>query len=221
MQAFEGIRDNRVDAVVTISGFPNPSIAGLASAMGLGLLEISNDVRAKVRGSAPFYDDAVIPAGTYEGVDEDVQTLAVAAQWLVSSEVDEELVYQITRSLWNDTTREFLDEAHAKGREIRLETALDAINIPLHEGPSAITGKSANARIDEQMNGPAPFVREAGRARRRLAVQAKGFGCSRSGTRGTQTSPFIGSSARVRSGRFGRVPRSEPGSGHWVRAPAR
>jgi hypothetical protein len=133
-QAFEAIRDDRLDATLTVSGFPNPGITELASEVGLDLLAISAAVRAKVKNAAPFYHDAVIPAGTYEGVDKDVQTLAVAAQWLVGSEVDAELVYQITRTLWNDATRELLDKGHAKGREIRLETALDAISIPLHPG---------------------------------------------------------------------------------------
>jgi hypothetical protein len=44
------------------------------------------------------------------------------------------MVYEITKALWNDNTRKLLDSGHAKGKEIRLETALDGIGVPLHPG---------------------------------------------------------------------------------------
>ena len=50
---------------------------------------------------------------------------------------DEELIYEVTKALWNDTTRKLLDTGHAKGKVIRLETALDGIeglDVPLHPG---------------------------------------------------------------------------------------
>ena len=55
----------------------------------------------------------------------------------MSSDLDEELVYGITKALWNDNTRRLLDSGHAKGKQIRLETALDGViglGVPLHAG---------------------------------------------------------------------------------------
>ncbi len=46
----------------------------------------------------------------------------------------EELIYEITKALWNDNTRRLLDAGHQKGKEITLDTALDGIGIPLHPG---------------------------------------------------------------------------------------
>ena len=48
--------------------------------------------------------------------------------------IDEEVVYQITAALWHDNARHLLDEGHAKGKDIRLGTALDGIAVPLHPG---------------------------------------------------------------------------------------
>jgi len=48
--------------------------------------------------------------------------------------VDEELVYQITKAVWNKKSRALLDKGHAKGKKITLETALDGVGIPLHPG---------------------------------------------------------------------------------------
>jgi TRAP-type uncharacterized transport system substrate-binding protein len=63
-----------------------------------------------------------------------VKTLSVGAQWVTSAKIDADLVYEITKALWNDKTRAALDAGHAKGKVIRKETALAGIGIPLHAG---------------------------------------------------------------------------------------
>jgi TRAP-type uncharacterized transport system substrate-binding protein len=70
-------------------------------------------------------------------VDNAVKTPAVSALVNVSSELSEELVYNITKALWNGSTRKMLDNGHAKGKQITPETALDgitALGVPLHAG---------------------------------------------------------------------------------------
>jgi len=82
----------------------------------------------------PYYYDDVIKAGTYEGQTEDVSTVAVGAQWVVSADVPEDLVYEITKALWNDSSRKLFDAGHAKAKDIQLSSALKAVNTPLHPG---------------------------------------------------------------------------------------
>ena len=56
---------------------------------------------------------------------------------VTSSDQSEELIYEITKALWNKTTRKLLDNGHAKGKVIRLETALkgvEGLKVPLHPG---------------------------------------------------------------------------------------
>jgi hypothetical protein len=53
---------------------------------------------------------------------------------VVAAEVDEDLVYGITKALWHDNARILLDDGHVKARTIKLETALDGVGIPLHPG---------------------------------------------------------------------------------------
>ena len=75
----------------------------------------------------------MIPAGTYPGVGE-TRTVSVGAQWVVGAEVDEDLVYGITKALWHENARKLLDTATPKAKAITLATALDGIAIPLHPG---------------------------------------------------------------------------------------
>jgi TRAP transporter TAXI family solute receptor len=64
----------------------------------------------------------------------DVPTVAVNGLLITSADQPEELVYEITKALWNDNTRKLLDTGHAKGKVIRQENALKGLLVPLHPG---------------------------------------------------------------------------------------
>ena len=133
-QAAERMRDGAMDAFFFVGGFPAGAIAELASQDDIALIPLSGEEAQGITDEYSFFAENTVPAGTYEGVDEDVQTLSVGAQWVTSADQPEELIYQITKALWNDSTRALLDAGHAKGREITAETALDGLGIPLHPG---------------------------------------------------------------------------------------
>jgi TRAP transporter TAXI family solute receptor len=133
-QSGERLADGQLDAFLTVTGAPSSGISQLATTAGMQLLSIPAAIQAAVIEKAPFYFGSPIPGGTYDGVDVNTDTLAVAAQWLVSSDQPEALVYGITKALWNKNTRKLLDRGHAKGKDVQTSTALDAIGIPLHPG---------------------------------------------------------------------------------------
>ncbi|MEZ5823927.1 MAG: TAXI family TRAP transporter solute-binding subunit [Geminicoccaceae bacterium] len=133
VQAGRLIRAGDLDGFFIVAGYPTPSIVELSGERAVKLLEIDGAEREALLEAHPFFSRDRIPGDTYEGVEE-VQTIGVVAQWLTSAELDEELVYEITRSLWNGNTRRLLDNGHAKGREITLHTALSGAGVPLHPG---------------------------------------------------------------------------------------
>ncbi len=133
-QAAERMRDGAMDAFFFVGGFPAGAIAELASQADITLVPIEGEGAASIIEEYPFFSEHVIPAGTYEGQEDDLTTLSVGAQWITSADQPEELIYGITAALWNDATRKLLDAGHAKGREITPDTALDGVGIPLHPG---------------------------------------------------------------------------------------
>ncbi|EAR50239.1 outer membrane protein, hypothetical [Oceanicola granulosus HTCC2516] len=133
-QAGERMRDGAMDAFFFVGGFPAGAIAELASQDDITIVPITGPEAEGILGEYTFFAENTVPAGTYEGVDEDVTTLSVGAQWVTSADQPEQLIYDITAALWNDNTRKLLDAGHQKGREITAETALDGIGIPLHPG---------------------------------------------------------------------------------------
>jgi TRAP transporter TAXI family solute receptor len=133
-QAAERMRDGAMDAFFFVGGFPAGAIAELASQHDITLVPIAGEEAAGIVEEYPFFAEHIVPGGTYEGVADDVTTLSVGAQWVTSADQPEELVYGITKALWNDNTRALLDNGHAKGKSITSDTALDGVGIPLHPG---------------------------------------------------------------------------------------
>ncbi len=133
-QAADLMRDDNMDAFFFVGGFPAGAIAELATSMDITLVPIDGDGLNAILEEYRFFAAHTVPGGTYQGLDEDTHTISVGAQWMTSAEQPEDLVYEITKALWNDNTRKLLDSGHAKGKEIRMETALEGIGVPLHPG---------------------------------------------------------------------------------------
>ncbi len=132
--AADALRDGQLDAFFIVAGYPTGAVLDLASSADITLVPIAGDPAAQIIEAYGFFSADPIPAGTYDGIDQDTETLALGAQWITSAEQDEALVYEITRALWNDNTRRLLDVGHGKGTAVTLDTALTGIGIPLHPG---------------------------------------------------------------------------------------
>lgn len=131
--AIDHMLAGELDAFIFVSGYPAAGIADLAERGLIDLISIEGKEVETITATYPFFVADTIPEGTYAGVAE-VKTISVGAQWVVDAGADAELVYRITRALWHPSNREILENSHAKGRLIRLETALDGVAIKLHPG---------------------------------------------------------------------------------------
>lgn len=136
-QSAERLADGQLDAYFYAAGTPVAAMIQLDNTKGMELYSFTDEEITTGNKRVPYYIRSKIPAGTYPGVDYDVDTLAVSGILATSAEQDEELIYEITKALWNDNTRKLLDNGHAKGKVITAETALDGVaelNVPLHPG---------------------------------------------------------------------------------------
>ncbi len=131
--AAEALRNGKIDAFFVVAGFPTGAVVELASAADIKLVPIDGDGAAALTEKYGFFAISDIPADTYEGVAA-VSTVSVGAQWFTSAKEDEELIYNITKALWNDESRKLLDVGHAKGKTITPDSALNGVGVPLHAG---------------------------------------------------------------------------------------
>jgi TRAP transporter TAXI family solute receptor len=131
--AADALQQGRLDAFFAVTGVPSRAVESLALTRPIRLLPIDGELRERWIFDYPFYTKTQIPDAAYPGIPL-IETVGVSALWLVSSKIDEELVYQLTRRLWNDNMRRLLDNGHPKGRTILLKNATDGIALPLHDG---------------------------------------------------------------------------------------
>ena len=128
------LREGTLDGFFLIGGTPVPAISELAAELPMRLIPVDDDVLARMRENSASYRRSVIPAGAYPGIDTETPSIGFRALWIVSADAADELIYEITKALWNDATRRLLDAHDPLGKEIRLESALDDLPVPLHPG---------------------------------------------------------------------------------------
>lgn len=131
--AGEKMRDNSLDAYFFVGGFPAGAVTELSASTPITLIPVNGPEAEKIMTEYKFFSKNTVPAETYKGVPE-IETISVAAQWVTSAKQPEELVYNITKSLFSDGTRAALDAGHAKGKQITLENAVTSAGIPFHPG---------------------------------------------------------------------------------------
>jgi len=128
------MKDKLLDGFWATGGVPLSSILDISQKRDITIVEFTDEEIAKIREKYPYYVKSVIPAGSYKGIDKDIQTIACMAIWVVDADIDEEVIYQVTKALWNNINLARIHLAHAKAKNITLETALDGISIPFHPG---------------------------------------------------------------------------------------
>lgn len=136
-QSAERLADGQLDAYFYAAGTPVAAMIQLDNTKGMELYNFTDEEIKQANTTVPYYIPSKIPAGTYPGVPYDVNTVAVSGIMVTNANIDEELVYQITKAMWSKTARKLLDNGHPKGKVITMETALDGvegIGVPLHPG---------------------------------------------------------------------------------------
>ena len=131
--AMQRLSAGQLDAFFFVGGFPIRAVSELASTADIRLVPVSGDGARELLTQFPFFSAGAIPAATYRGVGT-TPTINVNAQLIVRADLGEDLVHEITRTLWEKSTLRLLAEGHPKGSLIKPEDALAGLSIPLHPG---------------------------------------------------------------------------------------
>lgn len=96
---------NRVQAMVYMVGHPNNSIAKAIKLCNAKLADVDGAAIDRLVSQNPFYAYTQIPAGTYPGMNQGVNTFGTLATVVSSADVDEQLVYDIVKTLFENLDR--------------------------------------------------------------------------------------------------------------------
>ena len=131
-ESADGIQNGTLDGCFITAGVPNAALQELAFTAGLILVPVDGEAAKKICEKYGYYTQTTIPGGTYKGTDTDTPALAIKATLAVNASLDEEIVYQMTKALFENLND--LSTAHAKGKEVSAQAAVTGVSVPFHPG---------------------------------------------------------------------------------------
>ncbi|MDS0260153.1 TAXI family TRAP transporter solute-binding subunit [Haloarcula sp. S1CR25-12] len=137
-QAADQLRNGDIDAAFVVGGWPVGAIEDLANTNDVVLVPIEGQNRQSVKDAASWFSDDTIPAGTYTGVEQAVETVAVQAMIATRAGMAEATVREVTAAIFDNT-----GELTIKTDFITKDSAQDGMSIELHPGAAAYFGTGA------------------------------------------------------------------------------
>ena len=125
----DSLMDGKIDAAFVVAGAPAGAVAELATAKQAYLVPLDDEHIAALKEICDVYDEYTIPAGTYDGIDEDILTVGMKALIVTSSELSDDDAYAIVSAIFEGKDQ----ITHDKAKDLNLDYATTCA-IPYHNG---------------------------------------------------------------------------------------
>ena len=126
------MRNHQVDGTIVMAGVPTSAVVEILSSADGQLVGIDEEHIKKLEKN-PLYKKYVIPAGTYDGQDQDVTTISQINLLIVPKQLPDDEVYDLTKSLWENIEEIGNSITAAKGAKLE-QAASNLAGLPLHPG---------------------------------------------------------------------------------------
>ena len=130
----QAMLDNRIAGANIPAGVPAAAITQLF-AMSHGdatVLDVTDEQLATIREEYPIWYRYIIPANTYPGQAKEIRTIAQPNFLAVRADMPDDVVYKVTKTIYENLS--FLSTIHSATKNMRLDTALSGLPVPLHPG---------------------------------------------------------------------------------------
>jgi TRAP transporter TAXI family solute receptor len=131
-QAVDKIKDGNLNATLITAGVPTAAVTDFAQSHKLKVVPLAGAEIQALLKDQPFYTQVDLPANSYKGQTQAVPTLAVMAIWATHADVPENIAYEVTKALYENT--DTMGKVHVQGKNINLKTAMAVGSVPLHPG---------------------------------------------------------------------------------------
>ncbi|WP_026286094.1 TAXI family TRAP transporter solute-binding subunit [Salsuginibacillus kocurii] len=132
-EATDLMRNNQVDGANINAGIPTSAVSEMISTADGVLTSIDDEQIDAMVGEYDFYIEETIPAGSYEGQEEDVHTTALQNFLVADASLPDDVAYDLVESLWENI--EDLHGQHETFEQFEVENFQEgAGDIPLHPG---------------------------------------------------------------------------------------
>ncbi|MFF5818587.1 TAXI family TRAP transporter solute-binding subunit [Lysinibacillus capsici] len=128
-ESTDGLQSGQIDAAFITAGTPTGAVEALNATTKVNIIGLDAGKADEIIAKYPYYAKETVKAGTY-GIANDVETVSVLAMLAVKKDLPEDVVYSMTKAIYDNTGK----ISHAKGEFIKAETGLDGISIDIHPG---------------------------------------------------------------------------------------
>lgn len=128
-ESTDGLQSGQIDAAFITAGTPTGAVEALNATTKVNIIGLDAGKVDEIIAKYPYYAKDTVKAGTY-GIANDVETVSVLAMLAVKKDLPEDVVYSMTKAIYDNTNK----ISHDKGRFIKAETGLDGISIDIHPG---------------------------------------------------------------------------------------
>ena len=137
-EVIESFQNKQIDAFFLTAAYPHATVTDVSLKRPMDIISFTDEEIAALQESYSFYVTDTIPAGTYEGVADEKHVPAVAAVLVARNDVDEETVYQLTKTLFEHSG----ELTNVKKNYIHVENAMDGIPVSAADAAAGNTAGS-------------------------------------------------------------------------------
>jgi len=130
----DAMQNGQAAGMGTPAGVPVSAVTKALASMGdeIVVLDFTDEQMAKADGGMEIWTRYVIPADTYPGQTKAINTIAQPNFLAVRADIDDEAVYQITKTTYENLP--FLNAIHGATKAMAIEKAIAGLPLPLHPG---------------------------------------------------------------------------------------
>ena len=126
----DALKNGTIDAAFLTAGHPTVAVTELASNFDFNILPIDSSHASALQQKYGFYTTVNIEKDTYSVLTNDVNTVAVMATYIANNNLDEDIVYEFTKGLFEEKD----NFSHQKASQLDIKTGMSGIQIPFHSG---------------------------------------------------------------------------------------
>jgi uncharacterized protein len=130
----DALQNGQIAGMSTPAGVPASAVTRVLATMGdkATLLSFTEEQVKQADGGLGLWTPYLIPATAYPGLKKDVLTIAQPNFLAVRADIDEETVYLITKTIYENLP--FLNAIHKATMDMSADKALAGLPMPLHPG---------------------------------------------------------------------------------------